>query len=363
MERFDSLSTGRASRRAATHPNGRKAWAAAASFLLAAALQALPAPAGAQQPTQEAPASLAKTMAQTVNAVVGLRSKVPAQARSADTLGREREGSGILIDREGHVLTIGYLLLEASEVTLTTDDGLKVPASVVAYDQASGLGMVRAAAPLKIEPALLGQSAKVAQDEPVLTVSGGENGGIAAAQVVSRRSFAGYWEYLLDDAIFTMPARSDHSGAALVNAAGELIGVGSLFVQDAAAPQRYSPGNMFVPIDLFKSILGELKTQGESRASKRPWLGVSAQEQDGRLRVVRVTRDSPAARAGIQAGDLLLAINGEKIDSLSGFYLQLWKAPSPEVEVELTLLKGAELTKLRVRAGSRQQFLVKDGGI
>jgi serine protease Do len=311
----------------------------------------------------QAQTSAPKTLARTVNAVVGVKATAVAGARSAETLGMRREGSGILIDTDGHILTIGYLLIEADSVVVETDAGLKVPASVVAYDQASGFGLVKAIAPLKIEPALIGSSAALKASEAVLTVSGGEDGGVSEAQVVSKRPFAAYWEYLLDEAVFTAPARADHSGAALVNSAGELVGIGSLFVQNAARDDARMQGNMFIPIDLLKPILAELKSQGASKASNRPWLGLSAQESDGRLRVMRVSKAGPAEAAGVEAGDLVLAINGLKIDTLKAFYQALWKSPAAETEVELTVLKGTELRQLKLKAKERTSFMIKPTGV
>ena len=310
-----------------------------------------------------AQASAPKALARTVNAVVGIKTIAVKGARSAETLGMLREGSGILIDAEGHVLTVGYLLIEADSVMLETDAGLKVPAAVVAYDQASGFGLLKAIAPLKIEPALIGSSAALGASEPVITVSGGDEGSVSEAQVVSKRPFAGYWEYLLDEALFTAPARADHSGAALVNSAGELVGIGSLFVQNAAADNARMQGNMFIPIDLLKPILSELKTQGASKASARPWLGLSSQEMDGRLRVIRVSKASPAEQAGVEVGDLVLAINGTKIDTLKSFYQELWKSPSAETDVLLTVLKGTELRQLKIQAKDRTSFMIKPTGI
>jgi serine protease Do len=335
---------------------------------LALILVASIAPAFAQT-AASSPAELAaspsapKALTQTVNAVVGIKSIATPGARSIDTLGRERTGSGILIDTDGHVLTIGYLLIEADQVMVETDAGLKVPAAVIAYDQASGFGLVKAIAPLKLAPATIGSSARLKVSEQVLTVSGGEDGGVAAALLVSKRPFAGYWEYLLDEALFTSPARPDHSGAALVNVAGELVGVGSLLVNNAAQDTERMQGNMFIPIDLLKPILAELKAKGKSRASTRPWLGLSSTEQDGRLRVLRVSRESPAADAGVEVGDLVLAINGIKVESLRAFYAELWRMPSPDSEVELTLLKGAELRKLKVKAQDRSRSMVKPQGV
>lgn len=313
--------------------------------------------------TKPAELSASKALTQTVNAVVGLRSTVRANAQTAQTLGRERQGSGVVIDRDGLILTIGYLLVEADTVEVATDDGLKAPANVVAYDQATGFGLLRSVLPLNIEPAFIGDSSRLKEDQPMLTVAGGDDGSVTATVLVSKRPFAGNREYLLDEALFTSPPRIDHSGAALVNADGELVGIGSLFVTNATGEQARVPGNMFVPIDLLKPILDELKRDGTSRASRRPWLGINSQELDGRVRVIRVSRGSPAAAAGIEPGDLVLEINGVKVTSLDGMYRELWKSPRPDAEVQIKLLKGSDVTTLKVRPDERRRFLTVPQGI
>ena len=189
-----------------------------------------------------------------------------------------------------------------------------------------------------------------------MIASGGE-GGVSVATVVSRRAFAGYWEYLVDGAIFTSPPRADHSGAALINKDGELVGIGSLLVMDAMTPGERLPGNMFVPVDLLKPILAELIATGRQKAGRRPWLGVNSLEDDGRLKVLRVSADSPADKAGLRPGDLILAIGGEKVRDLPDFYRKLWAAGEPGVEVRLNVLQGAEVKDIRVRSIDRLEFL------
>ena len=204
------------------------------------------------------------------NAVVGVKVKAIANARSNATLGDEREGSGVLISGEGLVLTIGYLILEADQVQVTDFQGQTVPATVVAYDHATGFGLVKAMAPIASRPIHMGTAGRVTQLDRLMIVTGGEEQNISIATVVSRRPFAGYWEYLIDDAIFTSPARLDHSGAALINQQGELVGVGSLFVLDALTPGERLPGNMFVPVDLLRPVLDEMVRTGGQQGGRRP---------------------------------------------------------------------------------------------
>ena len=292
------------------------------------------------------------------NAVVGVKVKALPNARSNETLGDERTGSGVLIGNDGLVLTIGYLIMEADQVEVTDSDGTSVPATVIAYDHATGFGLVRPMRKLTPKPIRIGTSAPVTQLDRLMIVTGGEEQTISVATVVSRRQFAGYWEYLIDGAIFTSPPRLDHSGAALINKDGELVGVGSLLVMDALTPGERMPGNMFVPVDLLKPVLDEMVKTGTQRNAHRPWLGVNSLEEDGRVKVMQVNEESPAEAAGITAGDIILKINGEPVESLENFYGKLWKpGVKPGAEVHLTVLHGVALREVIVRSIERQDYM------
>jgi serine protease Do len=292
------------------------------------------------------------------NAVVGVKVKALPNARSNETLGEERAGSGILIRDDGLVLTIGYLIMEADQVEVTDSNGTTVPATVLAYDDATGFGLVKPLGKLAPRPIKLGTSAPISQLDRLMIVTGGDEQTISIATVVSRRRFAGYWEYLINDAIFTAPPRLDHSGAALINKDGELVGVGSLFVMDAFTPGEKLPGNMFVPVDLLKPILDEMVRTGEQKASRRPWLGVNSLEEDGRVKVMHVNEESPADKAGVAAGDIILSINGEPVETLEKFYGKLWRpGAEPGADVRLTLLHGVSLKEVTVRTIDRREFM------
>lgn len=334
--------------------------ASLAAVLLALALPAAGAasPAAPARPATEAGEDDAtwRALQEAAGAVVSIRARALENARSNESLGSERSGSGVLIAPSGLVLTIGYLVLEADQVEVTDSRGRTVPASVVAYDHATGFGLLRPVVALSPKPVALGASKSVEQLDRLMVVSGGE-GGVSVATVVSKRTFAGYWEYLIDGAIFTAPPRLDHSGAALINKEGELVGIGSLFVMDAMTPGERLPGNMFVPTDLLRPILDEMIETGRQKAGRRPWIGVNTVEDDGRLRVLRVSTGGPADKAGVRAGDIILAVGGEKFRDLPDFYRKLWAAGEPGVEVGLTVLQGADLRTIRVRSIDRQDFI------
>jgi S1-C subfamily serine protease len=298
------------------------------------------------------------------DAVVGVRALAVEDATSSDTLGRAREGSGVVIGSDDLVLTIGYLIVEADQVQLILDDGRQLPARVVAYDPATGFGLVQSLAPLRLEPVPLGDAAHLQADEPVMIVSGGEDGGISLARVVAQRPFSGFWEYHIDSALFTAPARTDHSGAALFNARGELLGVGALFVHNAlGADGPQTPGNMFVPIDLLKPILSELRARGTSAQSRRAWIGANCVELNGAVRVVRVNEDSPASRGGLRPGDRILRIDGKEVGDLTSLWKGLWDGGQPERLVTLDIQRGDQPRRVTLHTIDRLSTLKRAQGI
>ncbi len=323
-----------------------------------------------------APASAAERQMQALSvasaAVVGIQVKAAEGASSVRTLGRQRVGSGVVIDADGLVLTIGYLMLEADQIEIVTQDRKTVPAVAVAYDIATGFGLVKPLLPLRgIKPVPLGSLKGVRNGEPLMTATGantkGEDSDVSMTQLVSQRAFSGNWEYHLDNAIFTSPPVSagngNHSGAPLFNQQGELLGIGSLFVGDALGENRRVPGNMFVPVDLLSPILAELRKSGTSAQSRRPWLGLTSSDQGGRVQILRVSEESPAQTAGLRAGDVVLAVDDIMVNSLALFYKQLWARSAPDALVRLTVLQGAEIKVLQVTPQDRLLTLKRPSGI
>ena len=293
----------------------------------------------------------------TVAAIVGIKAEVPADARTSDTLGRQRSGTGVVIDSGGLVLTIGYLILEASSVDLYPGDGKRVPADIVAYDHDTGFGLVRATLPLGVTPLRLGSSKDVAIGEPLLVLSRDGALGGRETKLAGRREFAGYWEYLLPDALFTAPPHASFAGAALIDHDERLVGIGSLLVSDATAPQVDSPGNMFVPTDALEPILGDLLALGHRDGPAHPWVGVSAQEHGGHLIVRSVADHGPAAMAGVRPGDILTAVGGTQVDSLAELYRGMWRLGEPGVKVPLRILRDGREIELSVPSIDRMRWL------
>jgi S1-C subfamily serine protease len=290
------------------------------------------------------------------SAIVKVQARALPDARSAATLGTAREGSGVVIDGTGLVVTIGYLIIEADEVSITDDHGHTLPASVVGYDHATGLALVRAIAPLAASPLPLGDSTRLEETDPVLIVNHAGRSEVTMAYVVSRRLFTGNWEYLLERAIFTSPPTLNWSGAALIDKDGALLGVGSLILRDATESDPHLPGNMFVPIDLLKPILSDLVKSGRRAGPARPWLGVSADEVRGRLLVTRVSPEGPADRAGVQAGDIILGVGPDAVHTQAEFYRKVWSRGSAGSEIPLRVLQDSEVREIKLRSIDRLDY-------
>lgn len=347
-----------------------RGWQVSMTVLLLAALLSSGPAARAAEPTGDGDAAQEaaletklRALARARSAMVALRVTAVDDALSARSLGRERQGSGVVIDEAGEVvLTIGYLLLEAEQVEIGLDEARRVPARVLAYDPATGFGLVQALSPLPLPAAPFGRSASLDRNEPLMVASAG--GELSLARLVSKRPYSGHWEYHIDDALFTTPPRTDHSGAALFNADGELLGIGSLVVQDARGPgEAPLPGNMFVPIDLLKPILAELRERGASAGSRRAWLGLNCAERNGEVRVLRVAEGSPAEAAGLRPGDQIVAIDGTPVMTLEVFYKSLWRGDSPQREVQLQVRRGGELQSIPVQATDRRALMRRAAGV
>jgi S1-C subfamily serine protease len=291
------------------------------------------------------------------DAVVKLSVKVPADARTADTLGTEREGTGVVIDAGGLILTIGYLILEAESILVVASDGRVFPASVAGYDHATGFGLLRSSPELARRPLELGDSSAVPVLSTALVLAHRSAGGVSHACVVSRRRFTGWWEYMIEDAIFTAPPRFEHSGAALVDAAGRLVGIASLWVGDAVDLGVAFPGNMFVPIDLLKPILPDLIDCGRSRMPARPWLGLYSEEVEGHVVVTRVLPGAPAAKAGLRRGDVILGVGGQSIGGRSEFYGRVWASGEAGTAILLHVLRNRAVQRFVVHSADRMDYL------
>jgi len=296
-------------------------------------------------------------LAQLLEAVVRVHTEIPSDARTAAYLGTQRDGAGVVIDDAGLVVTIGYLVTEAMGAEVRTGSGRVSRADVVGFDVASGLGPLRAAERLAVKPMPIGTAKGLAEETPVVVAGAGGPEAVRPAVVVSRRTFAGYWEYLLEDAIFTAPPHPAWSGAALLGPDGKLVGIGSLVVSDAKADL---PGNMFVPIDRLPPVMGDLLTLGRPSAPSRPWLGVNLRELDGKLVISRVASDGPSDKAGVRHGDQVTAIDGAPVRELADFYRTLWRRGDAGVTVRLSLTRQGEEREIEVETIDRYRYFKLD---
>jgi len=292
-------------------------------------------------------------------AVRSLRSKIPADAHSARNLGTEREGNAVLIDADGTLVTIGYLITEATDIAIGGPDGEEVPAQVVGYDHRTGFGLVRTVEPLDLTPLAIAPNVDniLTEDQVVVAASGGIPSSILG-QVVDRREFAGSWEYLLDAAIYTAPLHPRWSGGALIDPrSGALVGIGSLFVQDPSGNSSESQGNMFVPIDLLPPIYQELVDTGRAQKNAKPWLGMQTTEALGHLVVSGVHDGGPADKADIQVGDIIEEIETQSVESLPDMYRKIWAVGGAGADVNISVVRGSRQIDIVIRSGDRHDYL------
>ena len=305
------------------------------------------------------PEEVSFDLGSTLDAVVALRAEIPETAFTAPILGTLRSGSGIVIAADGLVLTIGYLITEAQTVWLTANDGRVVPAHPIAYDQVTGFGLVLPLVdPLGLPHLELGRTASCTVGDDVFVIGHGGAHHALKATVIAKREFAGYWEYVLDEAVFTAPAHPEWGGAALVSRDGSLVGVGSLLVEETLGAQKVQ-GNMMVPIDLLAPILNDMRTLGRANRPPRPWLGMYTTEAEGQIVVAGLADGGPAEAAGVNIGAVVLEVGGQRVRGLADLFRKVWQLGPAGTEIPLTLGRTAGLHPVRVRSADRTHFLKK----
>src|SRR5262252_2730714 len=309
----------------------------------------MPQPADWKVPSsvQPKPQDYTYDLDRALSAVVAVHSIVPADAFSAETLGTERAGNGVLIRDDGVVLTIGYLITEADQIWLTFSDGRIAPGHVLGYDQETGFGLLQALERLDVPSLSLGQSSEAVVGEPVVVAGAGGRHHSVAARIAARQEFAGYWEYLLDEAIFTAPAHPNWGGTAAIGPQGDLLGIGSLQLEQPRE-QGAEHLNMIVPIDLLKPILDDLLTLGTRNRPPRPWLGLYATEVNDKVVVVGLSSRGPARKADLRTGDIVLAVGGTKVSDLASLFRRIWSLGNAGVEVPMTIYRDGRTMEMKV---------------
>ena len=295
-------------------------------------------------------------LSRALNAVVRLSSRIPEDGFTASMLGTEREGNGVVIRDDGLIVTIGYLITEAEAIWITTHDGRAIAGHPLAYDFPTGIGLVLPLGPLGVAPLMMGSAASVDVDDDVYVIGHGGRAHALKAEVFARREFAGYWEYLLEDAIYTSPAHPLWGGTALLDDSGALVALGSLLVQTESETEQRA-ANLCVPLDVIEPLLGELVTHGARAAPPRPWLGLYSTVQNQRVVVAGLLSTAPAHSAGVEPGDTVLEVSGLQIHTLPEFYRALWRQGEAGVTIPLTLQRGSRTLTLQVHSARREQFL------
>ena len=289
--------------------------------------------------------------------IVSVRSTVPAGARTASSLGVEREGNGVAID-ENHILTIGYIVIESESIEIGLSDGRRLPAKLVGYDHTSGFGIIKSVVPLKMPHLQLGNSDNINSKQDLLILPSPNRGGGSIVRSVSRRPFTGWWEYFVENPIYTTPANGLWAGAPILTENGEILGIGSLFVSEAV-PGISSPGNMSVPINLLKPILEDLISSGRRKSKIQPYLGISSDDSNDQVVVTRVSNGGPAFEAGIRPQDVIMTVNGSQVSNLKSFYEKIWKSGEAGVTIELGVLRRGEIMNFNVKTVDRMDYFVK----
>jgi len=291
-----------------------------------------------------------------LKSIVTVQSSIPEDAFTAESLGEKRTGSGVVIRETGLVLTIGYLITEAENVWIARADGRVAQGHALAIDQETGFGLVQALDRLDCPALELGRSDLARIGDPVVVAAGGGTKTVRGA-IVGKQPFAGYWEYYLDEAIFTAPAHPFWGGAGAIGRDGRLLGIGSLHVEQVSERGRPRDVNMIVPIGLLPPILDDLLTYGRTKKPARPWLGVYSAENDGEIVVAAVSERGPAASAGLRRGDILSSVRGEDVSDLGDFYRKVWGLGEAGVEVPIEIIRDGRALGVKIRSADRMSFL------
>jgi S1-C subfamily serine protease len=305
------------------------------------------------------PADYAFDLQAVLGSVVAVKSRVPPDAFSARTLGTEREGSGVVIREDGLVLTIGYIVSESDSIWLTTASGRVVPGHALAFDFETGFGLVQALGRLDASPIPLGpETTPETGAQTVLAAAPtDDDGGAVACSIVAKEPFAGYWEYLLDEALFTAPAHPSWGGAALIGPEGSLVGIGSLVLQHRDKRGRRLDLNMCVPVALLHPIMDDLLSFGRVNKPARPWLGLYAADQEEGIVVASVAARGPADRAGLRAGDRILGLDGTDAPDIAALWRSLWSRGSAGVSVTVEAERDGRRFSVPVASADRASFL------
>ncbi len=319
---------------------------AAAAFVLAAAWGSPPA-AGPADPNQ----AIIDVVDRAAPAVVDLR--VVSGGPAAQILGRERRGTGVLVDGRGHILTANYVVAGAEEVTVTLPDGRQALAGLAGTDPESGLAVLRMPALPNLRHVPLGRSQDLKLGQLVVSLAsqGGLRRTVGAGLVSAFPEFTGYWEYQLPRVIQTnIPTPAGGSGAPLLEAGGTIVGV--MAYSESEAPLV----SFGIPVEHIAGVFEELVREGRVKSrAPRPWLGLYAAPARAGVGVAGVTPGGPADRADLRRGDIITQMDGKPLPSREEFFRTLWTGKVGDV-FDLTVLRADELISVKVRSRDRVEF-------
>jgi serine protease Do len=303
-----------------------------------------------------------KQFEQIYKSIVEIKSYVPENARTAKSLGIERLGTGVVIDKK-HILTIGYIVVEAEKIDIRLPDGKTVPGQLVGYDHQTGFGILRTIIPTNLAPLKLGNSDKINDEDMLFVMPYPSQGRASAGKAVSRRSFTGYWEYHVEKPIYVYPMNESWAGTPVLSDRGEVLGIGSLYISDSVSPGIMSPGNLFVPINILKPVMKDLIKNGRRTENINPYMGLSADDLTGILNVARVSKKGPAEQSGIQAGDLIISVNGTPVKSMEEFYKTAWKSGGPGTKIKIKVQRDKKNIDYELKSIDRMDYFVKNKGL
>jgi S1-C subfamily serine protease len=135
------------------------------------------------------------------------------------------------------------------------------------------------------------------------------------------------------------------------------LGIGSLQLQHSTPRGGTVPLNMIVPIDLLTPILDDMTRLGRPSRPARPWLGLYASETENKVVVIGLATKGPAKQAGVEAGDIVLAVAGRAVGTLASFFRRVWALGEADVEVPLTIHRAGRMLEVRITSADRNRFL------
>lgn len=286
-----------------------------------------------------------------VPATVSIRSVTPQRHPSARLLGTERMGSGAIIDAEGHILTVGYVVMGARTIEVTLPDQQQFPATLVCQDFESGIAILQT--PARDLPTVpLGHSSSLKEGDKVIIVAATDQTQRMASPgfISALRPFEAYWEYMLDQAILTTAMNPGFGGGPLLDSLGQMIGVLSLNLNSTKEM------TLAIPIDLFHRVKEGVFTFGSITDRRpRPWVGMYSEPVEGGVAVIGLIPNGPASRAGMEVKDVILEVNNAEATGRRELYELMWRNRAGD-ELTFTVQRGEEVLDIRVTSMDRAEF-------